>query len=103
MPSFLVGNTRGSACRERGISDQAVARLQPSGQRGPLSLSAQQVSSYIYVYIYNETFFGFFYYYYSPASEGGGEAGRAPLRASPSLHPPQFYLNFFYSEKTCLF
>nr|UYR51030.1 hypothetical protein [Morchella crassipes] len=25
----------------------------------------------------------------------GGEAGRAPLRASPSLHPPQFYLNFF--------
>nr|YP_010218814.1 hypothetical protein LK370_mgp009 [Morchella brunnea]UBU98470.1 hypothetical protein [Morchella brunnea] len=25
MPSFLVGNTRGSAYRERGISDQVVA------------------------------------------------------------------------------
>nr|UYR50964.1 hypothetical protein [Morchella crassipes] len=55
----------------------------PSGSSPPASeapsLSAQQVSSYIYVYIYNETFFWFFYYYYSPASEGGGGRQAEPL------------------------
>nr|UYR50797.1 hypothetical protein [Morchella crassipes] len=38
-----------------------------------------------------------------PAQRGGGEGGRGPLRASPSLPPPPQFLNFFYSEKTCLF